>query len=193
MSQARKRVEKLLAAVEPLAKKKEDAKRAKEEQRKRVRAIYERFNELLGAASELMTDEERRHVDEAIEQANDLAGPLDDWLDDLADGNSRLPALSAEVMKRLVLTWLSPDRDTASYHPVCTRCGLEYPLRKQPSIMEMMSPPVGQSKMRNPEFFEVCPNCGSPSRSGGMMWSHRIHEREYDWMRLDGYSGRPLC
>lgn len=86
-----------------MAKKQEDAKRTRDEGLKRVQAVYDRFNELLGAASGLMTDEECRRVDEAIEQANDLAGPLDDWLDDLADGNSRLPSLSAVVTKQLVL------------------------------------------------------------------------------------------
>lgn len=191
------KVDLLIAEAEELLRERGDVRRRQAEWEARLVHIFDRWNELADEAASLMTDEERGRVDEAIEQANngswiEHSGPYRRWLRDLADGCSRLPGISAETMKRLLLAWIHPLSDWRHSCCVCAACGLEYPYTKQPSLMEMMSPPAGQGKPRNPELFAACPHCGSPARGDGMMWSHRINERKYEWMRLDGYAGQPI-
>jgi hypothetical protein len=92
--------------------------------------IFDRWDLLGAAAFELMCPDEQGQVLKAVQQLHDTClGPYGTWFWNLCEGRCRLPELPPQVMKDLLLAWLSPD--VASGY-VCERCGLLYPFRHWP-------------------------------------------------------------
>src|SRR5262249_55209589 len=101
---------------------------------KRWGEILDRLIELIEQAFPLMTENQQEQVVGALEQAGDLfEGPFGAWHLHLSRGWCRLPQLSPDAGKTLLLTWLSPDVDGSS---VCRECGLEYPRHRHPPLNE---------------------------------------------------------
>src|SRR4051812_27926188 len=139
-----------------------------------------------------MAAPERELVSRAVEQlADGFAGPLGDWLRDLCDGKSRLPALPPETMKTLLLAWLSPDVDSCAI--VCRQCGLEYPHHQSPPLNQWKLLP-GRRWGEGPPpwydlpcFFTVCPGCGAaPLDMDWPTWSARRTARGWSWTAMWG-------
>src|SRR5262249_56755425 len=96
-----------------------------EERHRRWREVFRRWISLVRSAEPLISDEEADRVAQALAQlADDWRGPYARWLGDLEEGRCRLPELTPEAMKALLLAWLS---DAVDFACVCTGCGLEYP------------------------------------------------------------------
>jgi hypothetical protein len=146
---------------------------------------------MIEQAAPLLTDEQQEQILGGMEQiGRDTTGPYNRWLNDLLEGRCRLPKLSPEACKALLLAWLSPEVDGAM---VCNQCGLEYPRHRAPSMSEWKVLP-GKIPLQGPppwydlpEFFQTCPNCGD-SRFN-MDWPHLIRDKYYLWMELDGFMG----
>jgi uncharacterized C2H2 Zn-finger protein len=160
----------------------------------RFTKIRKRYDRLVHETAQLLTPEEYQRLGPMLCTDN---APFRSWTRDLMLGCCRLPPeLTPQAFKALLLAWGSPDCDGES-RCVCTRCGLEYPHRKDPAkshgqpltgAMAVQGPPPGYE--RSPEFFHNCPNCGACARKE-MVWAHRIAESNYPWMDQDGCVGRP--
>jgi hypothetical protein len=129
--------------------------------------LWERINASFFAkvdkALKLMTEEELDHAHQGVvltSEDGQVRTFFDRWLDDLSAGHSRLPKLTAAVLKDLLVAWLSPDVTPVT----CQRCGLEYPPCKGD---------VG---------FESCPACKSPDWD----WTHQAADCERPWQKLEG-------
>jgi hypothetical protein len=197
----REKVDALLSEAEEMLQSDAAARRQWAEWEARCDQVLDRWNELAQKAADLMTEEECRRLDEAIEQANHMkGGPLGDWILDLERGRCRLPDLSAETMRQLLLAWLSPDLEDSFSGMLCGACGLEIPCHRHPPTSEWKLLPgkqwgVGPPPWYDlPEFFRQCPNCGASlcaSQYGGVMdWPRLIDDKTYPWMQLDGYAGK---
>jgi hypothetical protein len=162
------------------------------ERERRRREVLSRWVRLTRSALELLVcAEEGDRVARALaELADDWRGPYAHWLGDLADGRCRLPELTPEAMKALLLAWLSDEVDFAC---VCTGCGLEYPHHRPPPLGEWQCLPgkrplVGPPPWYDlPAFFRACPHCGASDRD--VEWAHLVKSGGRAWQALDGYVG----
>jgi hypothetical protein len=116
-------------------------------------------------------------------------GPLAQWLDDLRKGWSRVPELSAEVMRQVVFCWLHPGSGDAM---VCNHCGLECPRSDLRHLNGWRDPHRDQRAERArqegwPRYFEACPCCGASTRDAD--WPHLIEGKNPPWKALDGWLG----
>ena len=158
---------------------------------KRWKQICRRLPQTVDRAVPLMSEEQVEQVNQGMSLlVEDLEGPYSRWLQDLLDGRCRMPELSAEAGKELLLAWLSPEVEGAY---VCMQCGLEYPKHRSPPLSEWKvlpgkTPLVGEPPWYDlPEFFHACPNCGASCFD--IDWPHLIPDKHYAWMELDGYMG----
>lgn len=161
------------------------------EMSRKWKALVKRWADLADDALELMSDEEKDRADPALgmllEEGVDR-GPYWRWLYDLACGWCRMPAVTPEVMKALLLAWLSPEVDGAV---VCNGCGLEYPQHRRPpfndwKLLPGKTPGVGEPPWYDlQEFFHACPHCGASCRD--IDWPHLVEEHDHAWKDLDGY------
>jgi hypothetical protein len=117
-------------------------------------------------------------------------GAYSRWLDDLQDGCCRLPELTPEAGRDVLLAWLSPEVDGGR---ICRQCGMEYPNHRHPPLSEWRVLP-GKTPLQGPppwydlpEFFQNCPGCGASRFE--MDWPHLIEGKHYPWMEWDGYMG----
>ena len=141
---------------------------------KRCGAIFKRLFRLVKTASELMTEDEIIQVAEAWQQClYHRTGPLQKWFGDLLNGKCRLPEITPQAMKDLLLAWLSPECD--SFACLCLQCGMEYPHARL------------SLAYKGPPFFTSCPGCGASCND--MEWVH-LASGHRPWMELDGYIGR---
>jgi hypothetical protein len=149
----------------------------------------DRLMELIRKSIPLMTEDQQEQVVGASEQVGDLfEGPFGTWRLHLSRGWCRLPELTPEVGKELLLAWLSPEVDGGM---VCRQCGLEYPKHRHPPISDWRVLP-GKIPLQGPppwydlpEFFQTCPNCGASRFE--MDWPHLMRDKYYLWMELDGF------
>lgn len=189
------KVDQLLSEAEELVQSRGAALRLRAERQARWEAVLDRWCDLAELALAQMGAAEQERVEQAIEQANHFSGPYDQWLSDLADGRCRLPELSTEAMRSLLLAWLHPQAEGGI---VCTSCGLEYPRHKSPPLSEWKLRPGKQPGEGPPpwydlpELFQACPDCGGSPHGSGMDWPHLIDAKHYPWMDLDGYVGKPI-
>src|SRR5262249_45267699 len=121
--------------------------------------ITGRLSKTILDALPLMTLDQQEQVVKAFEQlANSLEGPLSTWDLHLARGWCRLPELTPEASKAVLLAWLEPDVDGGQ---ICRQCGMEYPRRRHPPLSLWYAYPwKGPPEGVKPEFFENCPSCG---------------------------------
>jgi hypothetical protein len=160
----------------------------REERWKQIAARWMNFFE---QAAPLLTDPQYAQANQGLQQLKEACdGPFGPWLRDLSRGWCRLPKLTPEAMKDLLLAWLSPE---ATRGQICRQCGLEYPLPRLPPSSEWKLLP-GKRPMEGhppwydlPEFFQECPGCGA-SRFN-MDWPHLVEDKHYPWMEWDGYIG----
>jgi hypothetical protein len=152
----------------------------------RLEEIMDRLMGLIKKAFPLITEEQGEQVCDGMVQALELEkGPYGGWLLHLSRGWCRLPELTPEASKDVLLTWLLPDVDGGQ---ICQQCGMEYPIRRHPPLSLWYAHPwKGPPEGVKPEFFENCPSCGA-SRCE-MDWPHLIEDKQYPWMELDGYMG----
>jgi hypothetical protein len=160
---------------------------------RRWRKVSRRFLVLVEQADAEMTEDERAAIEAILDKCGDGGcQPLDSWLRDLMDGRSRLPELTARVMKALVLGWFHPDVDTISY--VCSQCGLQYPRLKAPppqtwKVLPGKVPNVGPPPWYDlPELFNACPQCAASTRD--VTYSHQTDDMDLPWKKLDGWMGQ---
>jgi hypothetical protein len=158
-------------------------------QMQRCGPIFDRWHDLGAAASELMCPEEQDRVLRAVQQLHETwLGPYGVWFWYLCEGRCRLPMLAPQVMKDLLLAWLSPD--VASGY-LCERCGLLYPFRYWPRRSEptlWADVPQGLPVPEPlPEFFTTCPHCGCAKSDLG--WPADDENDEPAWKDLDGCAG----
>jgi hypothetical protein len=105
-----------------------------ERRHRRWLQVARRCDSLLDAAWPLLAEEEQDRVTVALTlMTEDRAGPYAEWMRHLAKGWCRLPELSADAMKSLLLAWLSPDVEGSM---VCRVCGLELPRHKYPPLSQ---------------------------------------------------------
>jgi hypothetical protein len=153
---------------------------------KRVRLVEKRLSHLVEEALRTMTVEQRGPVEAALGQwIEEQNGPYSRWFWDLGSGNCRLPEIPAQVMKELLLAWLSPEIGFGV--PVCRQCGLEYPHRQPPlkqwKLLPGKVPCQGPPPWYDlPTFFGTCPGCGASAYD--IDWSHQVPSRP--WMEWDG-------
>jgi hypothetical protein len=189
-----RRVTELLAEAREMTLAGEDERRVQAELEARQDEVLDRWERLFGAAVELMAADDEQQVHDAYEQlCTDWTGPYTTWVDDILDGRSRLPELSAEAMRDLLLAWISPDVDER-LHGVCVGCGLECPQHKHPHWSQWKLLPGRKYEDDLPgcrydleEFFRNCPHCGRSLHGSGIMWTSRIEEQDYPWKHMDGY------
>jgi hypothetical protein len=161
---------------------------------KRLGKVVKRWNQICLQAWQLLPGPDQERVKQAMEQEEGpLSGPFGSWLRGLSNGWSRLPELAPEVMKDLLLAWLSPEADGGM---VCEQCGLEYPKHKTPPMSEWKLLP-GKNRMKDPppwfdlpELFEACPGCGASRYEAD--WPHLMDGYHREWMKLDGYVGKRI-
>jgi hypothetical protein len=114
---------------------------------RRWQEIWQRFTGFIERALPLLSAAEQEQVVSALEQLDGpFEGPYGDWLLHLSWGWCRLPDLSAEAGKSLLLAWLSPEADGSQ---VCTQCGLEYPDHRAPPMHEWKVLP-GKTPLQDP-------------------------------------------
>jgi hypothetical protein len=133
----------------------------------RVDRDFARLNRMVEAALALMSPEEVARVEQAVAQWNAIEPcPLDGWFNHLAEGKCALPEVTPEVMRELLLAWLSPECE--DHGRVCVRCGLEYPRHRTPPLSAWPMRP-GQGPQQRPvtDFFAACPGCGASTRPRG--------------------------
>jgi hypothetical protein len=190
------KVDRLLAEAEELARSDEQGRRLGDERDARLGQVLSRWEGLFEKALPLLDADDQQRASQAVERlAAEYSGPYANWLRDLADGCCRLPELSAEAMRSLLLAWLSPEADSLAV--VCTACGLECPHHKTPPISEWELLPGRQPFDGQPppwydlpHFFLACPHCGGSLFGSGMTWAHLVEKENYPWMQLDGYVGK---
>jgi hypothetical protein len=161
----------------------------------RIRQIDRRLSRLIRKASPLFTEQEADKVAQGLQAWLETgSGPYRWWFKKLGQGHCRLPVLSPESMRELLLAWLSPACDTLM--PVCRHCGMLYPQPRRPPLREWKLlpgkvPGVGPPPWYDlPEFFHSCPGCGASPRE--IDWAHLMDEINRPWMEMDGYVGRVL-
>jgi hypothetical protein len=149
----------------------------------RTERTFARLNRLVKAAVALMSPEEETRVEQAVEQWNaSAASPLDGWLTHLDEGKCALPDLSPEVMRTLLLAWLSPECD--DHGRVCVRCGLEYPCYKRPPLSAWQALPGQEPPQRLvTDFFDACPGCGASTKE--IDWPWLVAPNTYPWQQDD--------
>jgi hypothetical protein len=163
------------------------------QRQRRWRKISRRYLRLVGQADAVMTEDERAAIEAILDKCGDEGGqPMDNWLRDLMDGRSRLPELTAPVMKALVMGWFHPEVDTFSY--VCNQCGLQYPRLKAPpqhtwKVLPGKVPNVDPPPWYDlPELFNACPHCGASTSD--VTYSHLTDDVDLPWKKLDGWIGQ---
>jgi hypothetical protein len=144
---------------------------------RRLRQVGRRFFCLVEAAAELMSPEDAARVEAAFQTfADQGTGPYSRWVEDLYDGRWRLPEITPEVMKVLLLARLSADVHTFDWVCLdCGLCGLPRRLCASPAS-EVPAAPEGRS---------ACLHCGAAPGHG--MWAMRILDLHYPWMDQEGY------
>src|SRR5262245_61444511 len=95
----RRRVARLEQRVPPPPPPSPDA----EEYDRRLRCLDARLDRLFGDAGDLMSEDERQRVREALRLAHEQSsGPYSGWLQDLVEAKCHLPELTPEAMKALL-------------------------------------------------------------------------------------------
>ena len=175
-----RRLAKLEALVPPLPS---PEVQLRYEQCDRLFALWDR---LVAAAWPLMTPEEQGRVHQGIKQLHEGAlEPYGAWFTSLVEGWSRLPELTPQVMKDLLVIWVY---HTVAGAFVCLDCGLEYPFRQWPRLSGpgvWLEPPGGHAATPLPEFFTTCPHCGSTNKE--IAGSDRVEQHDFPFKHLDGY------
>jgi hypothetical protein len=153
---------------------------------RRWEEIIDRLTKITIATFPLLTEDQQEQVVKAVEQLGDLfEGPFGTWHLHLSRGWCRLPELTPEASKAVLLGWLAPDVDGGQ---ICRQCGMEYPIRRHPPLSLWYAHPwKGPPEGVKPPFFENCPSCGASRFE--MDWPHLIEGKQYPWMELDGYMG----
>jgi hypothetical protein len=146
---------------------------------KRIDRLFARLDRVVDAALDLMAEEEGARVIQAAAQwGADGSGPLGGWFTHLAEGKCGLPEVRPEVMRSLLLAWLSPECDNQGR--VCVQCGLEYPCHKRPPLSAWQALP-GEEPQQRPvtDFFAACPGCGASTRE--IDWPWLVAPNSYPW------------
>jgi hypothetical protein len=157
-----------------------------QEHRKRIDRAFARLDRVVEAALDLMSEEEGARVIQAAAQwGADGSGPLGGWFTHLAEGKSWLPEVPPEVMRALLLAWISPECDGQGR--VCVRCGLEYPCHKTPPLSQWKVLP-GKVPLQGPppwydlpDFFAACPGCGASMKE--IDWPWLVAPNTYPWQQ----------
>jgi hypothetical protein len=160
---------------------------------RRWKKLAGRLQELMKQADPLLTEDERALLDSFLESTEEgRRTPFDHWLFHLREGWCRLPELTPQTMKVLLLSWFAPGLN--SYTSVCNQCGLEYPT--------LQAPPIGTWKLLPgkiphkdpppwydlPAIFKSCPHCGASTYD--ITYTHQTRDQTLPWMELDGWMGR---
>ena len=154
--------------------------------------IERRLIALVRESDKLLTEAESARIS-AVEKdyKDDRNIPLGSWLRDLQLGRSRLPKLTAPVMKAVLLSWYHPALD--SFSLVCNQCGLQYPRLKAlpphtwnglPGKVPNVDP---LPRHDLPELFKTCPHCGASTHDATC--SHLTEGMDLPWKALDGWIG----
>jgi hypothetical protein len=153
---------------------------------RRWRKVARRFQDHLEQALLLMNEEEQQQVQDALDARwEGKSGALNRWLDDLSEGRCRLPVLSPQTMKELMLSWFHPE---VGQPMVCNVCGLEYPRLKRPRHAAAPSQQPGVSMpLEMPRLFDECPSCGASRYDTG--WPYQSPDIQLPWKQLDGWAG----
>ena len=162
------------------------------QRQKRWHKVYKRWVGLCIEAQPLLGDDQDRVLTAILQAATEFTGPLSTWFIHLHNGLCRLPELSPEAMKGVLLAWLSPEEYGGR---VCNRCGLEYPKHKLPETRWQLLPGkqymVGDPPYFDfPEFFPACPGCGNSLYDVDSPWETENHAHE--WKKLDGFVVNPV-
>jgi hypothetical protein len=160
------------------------------EVRRRWGAVCDRLFPPMNQSFPLESEPEYALAEAAFgEWINHGRGPVAQWMDDLREGRWRVPEMSAETLRQLVLCWLHPDRGDAL---VCNRCGLECPRspdrnvgRRCDADREKLADLAQKGKW--PRYFEACPCCGADKRDAD--WPHLVAGKNPPWKALDGWMG----
>jgi hypothetical protein len=137
---------------------------------KRIDRTFARLNRMVQAVLALLSPEDVARVEQAVTQWNaEEASPLGSWLSHLAEGKCGLPEVNPEVMRTLLLAWLSQECE--DHGRVCVHCGLEYPCHKRPPL-SAWPVPQDQVLQQRPvtDFFAACPGCGASTREIDWPW-----------------------
>ena len=79
------------------------------QRQKRWHKVYKRWVGLCIDAQPLLGDDQDRVLTAILPAATEYTGPLATWFIHLHSGLCRLPELSPEAMKNVLLAWLSPE------------------------------------------------------------------------------------
>jgi hypothetical protein len=153
--------------------------------------ITKRFTRLLRQAEPLLNEVENQLVAEALEAyVSHQDGALKHWLWNLREGCCRLPELSAEAMRQVLLNLFHPDSGDPK---VCNQCGLEC-ARYNYHVMSRHYDPPDKERWAElarqyswPRSFENCPGCGGSNRD--ISWPHQTEGVDHPWKTLDGWMG----
>jgi hypothetical protein len=157
---------------------------------RRSAEVGARFNELLTAACELMTEEEQAQAEEGAALLGNFRddGLADGswegspwcWLDGIFEcGRSRLPLdLDPDDMRLLLLVRIN-ERCRMRMDLTCTGCGLQVPCGRNDTWWPK---PVSR-------FFPACPHCGGEDFEWSIHIGAVYHGKTYPWMKLPGYLG----
>jgi hypothetical protein len=150
---------------------------------RRWQKVVTRFLNQLERALALMNESEQRKIQDALESRSaGRHGALHRWLDDLAAGRCRMPVMSPETMKAVILSWFHLE---VGQPMVCNQCGLEYPrLKRRPAWMQ----PDGKASCPIPRVFDACPNCGASRYDTS--WPSRTPHLDLPWKKLDAWIGK---
>jgi hypothetical protein len=162
----------------------------RQEQRRWGRLVHRLFS-LLSQVEPLLNEAEQPLVNEALEAyVTDQSGALSHWLRDLREGRCRLPELSPETMKQVLLSFFHP----ACGDPmVCNQCGLECARYDDHLMGRHFDPPDPEhwAQMARDygwrRSFEQCPGCGA---FRDYTWPHLTVGMDLPWKALDGWMGR---
>jgi hypothetical protein len=162
------------------------------QERRLWRRVARRFKSLLNQAESLLNEAEHAAVAAALELfLSEGTGPLRGWLHDLRHGLCRLPELTPEAMRSLLLAFLNPGRGDSR---VCNLCGLESP---RPGRGLLSNWVFGTdirglaglaSRFSWPPGFDGCPHCppGSPADFDS---PYQAGGTDKPWKALDGWVG----
>jgi hypothetical protein len=159
----------------------------RQREQRRFNKVWNRFTKLLDGVESLLTPEQDQQLEQALHDGPGRKELIDGWLRNLQEGRCRLPKLSPEVMRDLLVAWLSPECNGGV---VCRGCGLEYPKHRHPHYSEWkllpgkepgVSPPPYYDL---PEFFKQRPHCGAARLDIDAAGEEQRFERP--WMKLDG-------
>jgi hypothetical protein len=163
------------------------------EQRQRLRRwgrIVTRLTRQLHQAEPLLNEVEQKLVSDALEAyLADQSGALNQWMRHLREGDCRLPELSAEAMKQVVMSFFhSAGGDLM----VCNQCGLECARFDDHIMGRHFDPPDPElwAQMARDygwwRSFEKCPGCGTVR---DYTYSHLTKDTDLPWKALDCWMG----